>query len=225
MRRSNRIGVPLLVTLLLSDLAGADEGRIEISAPTMITEPGSYILINNIDAEETAIEISSGDVKLDLNGFTVRQSGSAFVSGIVVMPIQSTSRNIEITNGTIAGFRRNGIYFLGPSQTGNIHLQNLRVVGNGFTGIRIDSPSVYIIEDCLVSANSVGIIGRFAGLVINNVIAENRGGGGLLGRFGPTAHGYRSNVFVNNTTVDNLPNDVSGGINLGSNLCTGMLCP
>ena len=203
--------------LVLAGHAYSAEGKFEISGPTTIREPGSYILTNNIEstASDTVIRIESDNVKLDLNGFTISQLFSGSGDGITILP----HRNIEISNGTIRGFFRHGIFLMGSSG-GNIRLHNLRVTENGDTGINLDFARNFIIEHCLITKNRVGISAGGPGLVINNVVGQNQGGGGLIGTlFGIHAFGYESNVFFNNTP------DVISGVNLGGNLCSGLPCP
>ena len=210
--------------LLAASAAFAAEGRIEIAGATTITSPGSYILVANVDAVGTGIRIESDNVKLDLNGFTIRQASAGLGrDGILVAPGASV-RNIEITNGTIEGFTRHGIYVVGPFKTGNLHLHNLRISQNRFAGVRSESRARFLIEDCEIANNGIGIRGPITGLVTNNIVAENRRVGGLIGEPGNTAFGYRSNVFDTNTIADNTPADVVGGVNLGANLCSGSVC-
>jgi hypothetical protein len=57
--------------------AYAEEGRITISGPQVINAPGSYVLVNDVVGMFVGISIDASDVKLDLNGFTVRRTASA----------------------------------------------------------------------------------------------------------------------------------------------------
>lgn len=201
-------------SLLFSVTVCADEGRIDITGPTNITAPGSYILVNDMVAAFTGIYIDSSNVKLDLNGFTV--SGGR-EDGITILPGHV---NIEVTNGAVTGFGRHGIFVPGKSATGrNLKFSNLRVSDNKIDGIGLEGNSGFLIQDCMISGNTLGIYAFMPGLVINSVISNNSSTG-IASTFSPANKlGYRSNVLFGNAT------NVSGGTNLGENLCSGAICP
>jgi|GEM_PF-3802213 len=68
----------------------------------VISQPGSYRLTGNITvASGNAINIISGDVQLDLNGFTLR-STAATASGRAIH-IADGADNIRVRNGSIRG--------------------------------------------------------------------------------------------------------------------------
>lgn len=205
----------VLGSLLLSASVYADEGRIDITGPTNISAPGSYILVNDVVGTFTGIYIDSSNVKLDLNGFTITHTGANLGDGVAILP---GHKNIEITNGAIAGHTRHGIFAPGKSATPrNIKISNLRIADNAITAISLEGNPGFIIEDCVISGGAVGIYSFAAGLVLNNVIGNNSSGGLVAYS---NRLGYRSNVFYSNTP------DVSGsGTNLGDNLCSGALCP
>ena len=204
----------LVGSFLLSAVAHADEGRIDITGPTTISAPGSYIVVKDIVATSSAIRIESSNVKLDLNGFTVSQTGANLADGIVIYP---EHKNIEVTNGTITGFTRHGLFVPGESRQGrNIKLSNLRVSDNASTGLRLESNAGFIIEDCLVSSHVLGIYANGAGLLLNSLITDNKTG---FASHSSGRTGYRSNVFDANGA------DISGTpTNLGENLCSGVIC-
>lgn len=210
-----KIKLILLGSLLLSASAYADEGKIDITGPTTISAPGSYILVNDVVGTFTGIYIDSSNVKLDLNGFTVSHTGANIGDGIAILPAH---KNIEVTNGAITGHTRHGIFVPGKSGSArNIKLSNLRISDNAISGISMEGNPGYIIDDCVISGGALGIYTFGAGLILNNVIG-NTTSGGLVAYSNRV--GYRSNVFFSNTP------DVSGsGTNLGDNLCSGVLCP
>jgi parallel beta-helix repeat protein len=202
-----------LGSLMLSVSVYADEGRIDITGPTIITAPGSYILLNDVVGNSFGININSSNVKLDLNGFTVRSINSRGIT------IGSGHKNIEVTNGAVTGSGGHGIYVPGASEIPrNIKFSNLRISDNAFYGISLEFNSGFTIQDCLISSNIWGIYAFKPGLVVNNVISKNDKGI-LASNIAADKLGYHSNVLFGNTT------DVSGGVNLGNNLCSGILCP
>ena len=69
-----------------------------------ISSPGSYYLAGDIAVTGTGISITSGDVTLDLNGFTVRKSSGTGGAGIIVSgPADNSARNVTIRNGHVSG--------------------------------------------------------------------------------------------------------------------------
>ena len=114
--------------LLISATAQADEGRILITAPQVITTPGSYLLANELACTKFCIEIEASDVKLDLTGFTLRQAPGHSSSGVL---FGVNTKNIEVTNGAITGFPVCGVHVSGTSQFGrNLRISNLRISDN-----------------------------------------------------------------------------------------------
>ena len=209
----------LFVSFLISVSASvhADEGKIPITDAAFITAPGSYILVNDVVTTLHGIEISVSNVKLDLNGFTVSSAGTRYGDGI---DVTNDAKNVEITNGAVVGFLRHGIFIPGASATSrNIRLSKLRISDNGFNGVAFEFNSGFIVEDCLISGNQIGIYAMKPGLLINNVISENSNLGILASPFRADKLGYRSNVLFGNGK------DIADGANLGNNLCSGESCP
>jgi len=217
MKILSKISLTLLIcTIHLAVPVYALEGRIEISSPTSITASGSYILVNDIVAQNgSAIRIRSSNVTLDLNGFAITYTGVSTADGISV---SASANNIEITDGTITGFSRHGLFVPGLSTSArNIKINNLRVSDNRIIGISLESNPGFIVESCTISGNAVGIYANGFGLVSNNVIALNNSSG--LTSYSNGVLGFRSNVFYGNGK------DVNGSAtNLGENLCSGALC-
>src|SRR5262245_59365481 len=79
-----------------------DQGKVLGSGgfPFHINSPGSYRLSGNLVASgTTAIIISSHDVTLDLNGFSIACTGCSGVPGIQAVAIRTA-----ILNGNVTGF-------------------------------------------------------------------------------------------------------------------------
>lgn len=196
------------------------DDRIPISTQTSINAPGSYVLTKDIVVTSgTGIYITASDVTLDLNGFTLSQTGGAsYVDGIGIDPSQT---NVEIRNGSIKGFSRHGIFLPGMvTASSDLKLKNLRVTGSGFTGIRLELHNGFVIEDCVVSKNkSGGIDARGAGIVLNNLVTDNQIYGLLINSSTPASYG--GNVFYGNSS------HVIGGtpLRLSNNTCGTTYCP
>ena len=135
------------------------------TAPYNITQPGSYYLTGNITvATGDAIVITSDDVSLDLNGFTIRSTFTGGSTGAAVkvdgFRWRLTVRNGSIVSGTTvpasgpaaeAGFT-NGIFADGPFIGGSIYqalVSDVHVTGVGTAGILLNNQGV--VERCTVS--------------------------------------------------------------------------
>jgi hypothetical protein len=240
--------IGLTVPLLLAGSVAAVDGVIEINQekalaggvtagdaagfPVLISVRGSYRLTSDLDLtvvvdppNTSAIEITTDDVTLDLNGFVIH--GTTFCGGVPVvtscsptgtgMGVDATGRrNVSVSNGTIRGMGSHGFGASSPS-TGDSRVENVRASNNGGAGIRIGN-------QCLVKGNTTirnGWMGIFAGnqcMVKNNVAEGNNnngiqsdtgstmidnvssfnGGTGVLGNIGSTLIG---NTATNNTGV------------------------
>lgn len=125
MTRLRSIGFALCFGLLPTSAAFAVDGVFEINQvcatatgcfsgdgagfPVTISKPGSYRLTGNLTADPqqlSAIEITSSEVQLDLNGFAV-------LDGAVMRAIWSTESRVSVLNGTISGSFGSGIVLEG----------------------------------------------------------------------------------------------------------------
>ena len=174
------------------------EPRVPISAPIIISAPGSYYLTANIDSGGgPGIQIEASGVTLDLMGFTL-SNGTGH--GIFVT---QTQQNIEVRNGRITGFTEDGVHFQNP--TGPItyvatasRLVDLFVSYNDGTGIRAGTDSSIIrgvaylngehglwagtnsvIIDSISRNNSADGIGTLDGTLVSNCTARFNGGNGI----------------------------------------------
>lgn len=110
------------------------EGRIPITGPTVITEPGSYVLVNNIGDLVTPapITIQSDNVDLDLNGFTI--------TGLEPAILAEDVQHISVHDGFLYTYE-DAIAF--TNVTGFV-IRNLTIQG---------------LEDCIVAVSgSLGVI-------------------------------------------------------------------
>ena len=112
MTRVSPILFCFMITMLLTLSATAGNGLIDIlpdGAVTLeITKSGSYVLVGNVtmSTNVTCIDIKASDVVLDLNGHTLKGSGSGTgAHGI----IQSSGANASVLNGTVLSFAGDGI--------------------------------------------------------------------------------------------------------------------
>jgi hypothetical protein len=216
--------------------------------PVTISLAGSYRLAGNLtvpDANTNAIVIAHDNVTLDLNGFAIL--GPTDCSGGLQpcandgagMGISTdTNRfNITIRNGTVQGMGGRGIFLLG-----NSHLvEYVHARSNGREGIFI-FPSTSgpggggsIAQHNTAHQNgSIGIIVD-QGLVSHNTVDRNIEGIRITGAGSASYNVVTDNVFdglelgccasyIGNVLSNNSPS-VTGGVNLGQNLCFNAACP
>ncbi|HJT80787.1 MAG TPA: hypothetical protein VJ719_06280 [Chthoniobacterales bacterium] len=149
----NNLGQPIPS---MKTLTQVEPRRPISSAPFTISTPGSYYLTQNLAvANGDAITISTDDVTLDLNGFTI--SSTANPAGGTAIFITSGRANITISHGHVKGqvvfsggnFSgngfANGIHFTGTSPR-NVRVMDVSISGCGSLGINLgvtDSSLVY----------------------------------------------------------------------------------
>jgi hypothetical protein len=150
--------------------------------PIVISQPGSYYLVENITgvADKDGILIMADNVTLDLNGFTLKGAeGKSSYNGITV-PLDPTGTvyNLSIFNGTIRDWGNAGIGASDPNgEAINSRLADLILMDNGGPGVRIG-------DACIVSeviADNNGGPGVTVGLycTVSQVTARFNGGDGI----------------------------------------------
>lgn len=117
----------------------------EITTPTTINASGYYALCNSLTlASGNAITINASDVTVDLNGWIIRNSGTA-TNGIVV---NAGISRCHIQNGTIQAMTQSGVLLQGSRNT----VQNCDLVANT-TGVQLISADSNLIFNCRANAN------------------------------------------------------------------------
>src|SRR5450432_832058 len=156
-----------------------------ITACTTITQPGSYLLLNNLSAGGNCIVVAASFVTIDLNGFMINGKGG---SGISEQP-GSALRAITIRNGTITAFAQ-AILF--PK---SIAVVIERITATDNTGNAITAGDMATVRDSATHVNGGnGIsLGLFS-LVRGNASSENGG----LGIFVECPSAVVSNAATNN---------------------------
>ncbi len=133
-----------------------------------IQQPGSYYLTTNIVgvASKHGINISSGDVTLDLNGFGILGVSNS-LKGV---NCTGSYTNITVRNGVVRGWGNNGVDIYSSGFPKNILLEHLTVSHNQ-TGILTEESS--IVRDCLSLSNRVDGIFCRNGLISDCTSANN----------------------------------------------------
>lgn len=202
--------------------AGDDPGF-----PVEITSPGSYRLASNLDlrgepmaADLGAIDIASGNVTVDLNGFVILgpnhcagtppTSCSANGTGV---GIKTNGNRISVRNGGIQGMGDHGI-----RGVSNLWVEGVRVEDCGGNGIDASGGIGGVLRNNSIRRNGGnGIDVGPHHMVMDNLIHANIGTGLVLGNFSA----YGGNVINQNgatVTGTNL-------VQLGDNACQASTCP
>jgi len=181
---SRRFGRGLVTLIALAASATpplvAAEGRVPIFAPTTIVADGRYILTRNIGPAATAlITVSSPNVDIDLNGFTLDNSGTP---NPVIVVIGPTIETIAIRHGVLKG-GAGGIdcTFGGIPK---VVFEDLKIQSSAGFGIHLLGPiNVEIRRNLINSSSGSGIqIDPIAGFITTGVIEGNTiQGAGSLG--------------------------------------------
>ena len=152
------------------------EPRTPISAlPYGISTGGSYYLttsLTGVGGNLNGINISSGNVTLDLNGFTL-QGVPGSGAGI---RITATITNLTIRNGTLTGWGSHGLDAYSSGFPRNMVFEGLTLSGNGSAGIYAEADS--IMRNCLAIGNAGDGFHSYGGEV-TDCIARNNGGYGI----------------------------------------------
>lgn len=212
------------------------EARIPISTvPFNITQSGSYYLTGNLSvATGTAINITTDNVSLDLNGYTISSTANP-ASGYAVAITGTGLRNFNIRNGhvrsgttgsggsyTQLGFLA-GIYAVNVPT--NVTVSEITVSGTGLHGIDFSSDSNVVVERCGVDTCSAR--GILAG-TIHNCWARNTGAAALSASTISGSRGVCSSTGagVDADNASNSSGQSSGGIGLVASdtalNCTGV---
>lgn len=199
--------------------------------PVTINSGGAYVLTSDLDVRDettpedvNAIEVavsgagSPQGVRIDLNGFrivgpnlcsnTPVVSCSAIGTGVGVF---SLNNRIWVGNGRILGMGGNCIDVVSTGIFEDLHIEDCG--GNG-----LETGRASRIRNVTVQRNfGDGIVVTSQScLVTNSVITGNMGTG--LVASGSTGYGF--NVIASNTG-----GDVTGGIQIATNICTASACP
>jgi parallel beta-helix repeat protein len=156
--------------------------------PYTISASGSYRLTGNltgVPANTNAITVTSNNVSIDLNGFSIAGPGS----GTTGNGINAASVNqIEVGNGTVTGF------FIGVWVGSNSIVRNVRAVSNAY-GIEGGGGGAAnsLIQGCTASSNSsYGILCQASGCVISGNAANSN-----TGSYGIRCSGSGCGIFGN----------------------------
>lgn len=230
-----------LITLAALLAAGSSFAQTAISQakgmsfPITLSSPGSYKLTSNlvVPANSHGIVISSPNVTLDLNGFTISGPVTCASAGVCSMAqagfngISASVPNTVIRNGTIKGFQGAGIQIGGASE-----LEDLLVTENAGVGLVGGSQAQgqNVVNRVRATFNKSFGIYLFASVVSHSTATANGQGGYYLnfsslfdsaassnigvGVFGGSHLLVRGTRADSNTSADFGGNYSSGGSNM-----------
>jgi hypothetical protein len=197
-----------------------------------ISQPGSYYLTTNISVSSgDAITISTNNVTLDLNGFTISSTQPVAATNSAIL-LKGGRTNIAICNGHISsgvvdnngtysgsGFG-NGIYYSSVVPN-NVRVTGVSVSGCLNYGIDLDFNST-VVEFCNVTTTGgYGIYVRS----VSDSTAFDGGSGGILAYTANNCNGQSTAGFgINAGSANNCEASSSTGIGLGcstANNCYG----
>lgn len=149
-----------------------------------ITQPGSYLVRDNLAASGDCLVVQADFVTIDLNGFVISGNGT----GVGISDVNVERRGITVRNGTITGFG-NGI---GLRASRGVTVERVRTIANGNNGVSIgqlgnvsgslsfDNTGIGILADTgsniignTVGRNQIGISSGSGSAVINNTSRNN----------------------------------------------------
>jgi hypothetical protein len=132
--------------------------------PVTISIPGKFQLASNlfVAANKIGIQVTSPYVTIDLNGFLMQGSNVAWygVTGAV--------NGVTIENGTIAGFKFDGIHGSGKSWI----VENMRSVENGRDGIVLGESALIRSSVAMENARK-GIAVSFSSVIQGSTVSRN----------------------------------------------------
>lgn len=154
------------------------------SLPFTISQPGSYYLVTNLTGA-AGITVSSGNVCIDLNGFSLTQAGTT--AGIVGIDGMAAN-NVTILNGRILSWQGGGIRLSSVAHVQDVNVENcagpginvgqqshvLRCrVGNCSSGDGIALGVFSIVEDCRSVMNGTNGIAASLGCQVWRCISTH----------------------------------------------------
>lgn len=165
--------VVLVAVFLACSQILAGDGRIPLSAPTLITQPGHYLLTKDLTlASGSLIDIATGNVTLDLNARTLTTASPS----PAIRLLEGLSGNVTIRNGRLIGGGIVTAFFSAPRM---VRLEDLQIT-SGEINITLADPGfdpIVDISGCRVVNGGIVTIhdpGAVMARIVNNFI---QGGG------------------------------------------------
>jgi parallel beta-helix repeat protein len=208
-------------------IAKGPSGPTQIKSCGTLSEPGSYVVAQNLTATGDCLVIAADFVTIDLGGFTLTGNGTPG-EGITDLTVGHVG--VVVRNGAVTQFG-----FGVRIATGSRHtIEGVRAVNNNVHGMSIGTNS--IVRGNTVSGN--GNIGMSVdvGSIVSGNIASGNGDDGIAVESGSTVSGNTStnngvhgidvvcpsnvigNTLLGNTNTNLNTDEIGGACNLFNNL-------
>jgi hypothetical protein len=174
------------VSGIVTRKAEAQVGPQAIKGCAKITQPGSYVVANNINATAAnliptawgipgCLVIAADFVTLDLGGFTLFGPGSG-VYAVGVITATNSYRGSTVRSGGITNFFI-GLYLGSSIGLGAGYVvEHVRAIGNTQQGINVFSDGSRIVGNMATNNGSDGISLLCPAVVLENMAYRNGGG-------------------------------------------------
>lgn len=161
----------LALASVVSASAQEGAGARGIRRPTVITQPGVYVVTNSfaVGAGRPAIDVRSSDVTVDLAGFTLTGPGGKRGIGIRIAEVS----NVTIRGGALRSFE------IGVQATGvhNARIEHLQITGEDGGGPPPGEIGILLVDSRGVEVRGNQISDTFLGIFVRG---EGSGGNRLV---------------------------------------------
>jgi parallel beta-helix repeat protein len=151
-----RIGLLVLAAMIAIPIASA--ATVQITGPTVISSPGTYVLAQDIATSQSpAISIRCSNVVLDGNGHTIDgvDAGGSF-------GIQANSGSTPLTGVTVKNVRLTDWYYgLYYKYVDGGRIESVRAESNQNAGICLAFADENVLTGCTATGNEQGILVSF----------------------------------------------------------------
>ena len=167
-------------------VAKGPSGPTQIKSCGTLSEPGSYVVVQNLTATGDCLVIAADFVTIDLGGFTLTGNGT----GEGITDQFGGHVGVVVRNGTVTNF----VFGVRIATGSRLTIEGIRAVSNIGLGMSIGMNS--IVKGNTVSGNgSIGISADTGSIVTGNIASDN-GDDGIAVESGSTVSG---NTSTNNT--------------------------
>ena len=141
-----RIGLLVLAAMIATPIVSA--ATVQISGPTVISSPGTYVLTKDISSASTPIKIQCSDVVFDGNGHTIDGVDGGSTYGVQVFS-GGTLNRVTVKNLRITDYYC-GIYFRGVNGG---RIESVTATSNVQDGIYLNNANDNVISACTANGN------------------------------------------------------------------------
>src|SRR5262245_29177026 len=128
-----------------------------------ITQPGSYVLRDNLTASGNCLVVQADFVTIDLDGFVITGNGT----GMGITDLNVDRRGVTVRNGTVTGFS-NGVD-LHASRGATV--ENVRTIANSNNGITLGLLAT-VRGSVTFDNTGIGILADTGSTIIGNTVAR-----------------------------------------------------